>query len=123
MSFKDKFNTVLGCVIIFGFMIWVLVQCTGGGSEKSDGLNTQTITETYLAADYETFKRGQEAITTGDAGLFGRFMNSANVIRIDKGTSVYIHDISPFKGYAKVAIRSGVYRGEVGYVPSVAIKK
>lgn len=111
----------IGCLAIIIFMIWVLVQCTGGGGEKSDGLNTQTVTETYLAADYDTFKRGQEVIATGDAGLFDRYMNS--VLKIDKGIDVYIHDVSPLKGYAKVAIRSGEYRGEVGYVPSIALDK
>jgi len=123
VSYKDKFNTVLGCIIIFGFMIWVLVQCTGGGGEKSNGLNTQTITVTYLAPDYEAFERGQEVLMTGDAGLVASFMMSGNVLKIEEGVEVYIHDISPFKGYAKVDILSGMYRGKVGYIPSAALDK
>lgn len=57
---------MFGFVIMLGFAIWVMVQCTGGGSDKTGGLNTETVTVTYLVQDYETFKRGQEVLATGD---------------------------------------------------------
>jgi len=110
-----------GCLVIIFFMIWILVQCTGGGGEKSDPVNTYTETMTYLAADIETYNRGQEILATGDALLFSSYLNSNNVKKIEAGTDVYVHDAS-IKGYVKVTITSGLYKGEVGYMPGKVLK-
>lgn len=58
-----------------------------------------------------------------DKKEFTTILESYDVLRVMKGTKVFVQDVEIFKGMARVTIMTGIYKGMSGWVPLEWLKE